>query len=215
MTDYATLQADIADWLARDDVATKTPTFIRLAEAEINRRVRTQDQERNASLVLEEANDWTADLPAGWLGFRRVVTDQANPEAVYVPPTVFHEMKRARADAFGTLGGGPLSYTVEGMSIKGVAGPGAGDPITLSTVYWVRYDPLSDTNTTNWLLANHYDIYLNASLMQAWDYVDETEMVARYSARLDRGIDQLQEQERERYVPAGPKVRRPRASAIY
>lgn len=215
MTDYATLQADVVDWLARDDLATKAPTFIRLAEAVINRRVRTQDQERNASLVLEEANAWAADLPAGWLGFRRIVTDLPNPEAVYVTPTVFHEMIRAQSDAFGSLGGGPLSYTVEAMSIKGVAGPGAGDPITLSTVYWVRYDPLSGTNTTNWLLTNHYDIYLNAAIAQAWGYVDETELVARHTAQLDRAIEELQEQERMAYNPAGPKVRRPRAAAIY
>lgn len=215
MTDYATLQADVVDWLARDDLATKAPSFIRLAEAEINRRVRTQDQERNATLVLEEGNAWAADLPSGWLGFRSIVSDLPNPSVVYVPPDAFHEMSRAQSDAFGSLGGGPLSYTVEAMSIKGVAGPGAGDPITLSTVYWTRYAPLLGAAATNWLLTNHYDIYLNACLMQAWDYVDETELVARYSARLDKGIGQLEEQERMAYNPAGPKVRRPRAAAIY
>lgn len=42
INDYATLQAAIADELARADLTAAIPNFIQLAEADLNRQVRTR-----------------------------------------------------------------------------------------------------------------------------------------------------------------------------
>lgn len=45
VNDYATLQAAIASWLARADLASQIPTFIQLGEARINRELRTRQMQ--------------------------------------------------------------------------------------------------------------------------------------------------------------------------
>lgn len=40
ISDYASLQTAIADWLARADLTDQIPTFITLAEARLNRDLR-------------------------------------------------------------------------------------------------------------------------------------------------------------------------------
>lgn len=43
--DYSTLKQGIADWLARADLTSQIPTFIALAEARINRELRTRQMQ--------------------------------------------------------------------------------------------------------------------------------------------------------------------------
>lgn len=45
VNDYATLQAAVAAWLARADLTSQIPTFIQLAEADLNRQVRTRQMQ--------------------------------------------------------------------------------------------------------------------------------------------------------------------------
>ena len=41
-TDFAGLEAEITDWFARDDIASKTKTFIGLGEQRIYRELRVR-----------------------------------------------------------------------------------------------------------------------------------------------------------------------------
>jgi len=45
ITDYASLQAEVAGWLARADLTSQIPTFIQLAEARFNRDVRVREMQ--------------------------------------------------------------------------------------------------------------------------------------------------------------------------
>ena len=48
LTTYAGLQAAIADWLGRDDLAERIPVFVALAEKRMNRELRLRCMERRA-----------------------------------------------------------------------------------------------------------------------------------------------------------------------
>lgn len=61
INDYATLQAAIADELARADLTAAIPNFIQLAEADLNRQVRTRQMQ---ALVTGTATGQTITLPA-------------------------------------------------------------------------------------------------------------------------------------------------------
>lgn len=215
MTTYAQLQADIEAWTARDDLSALLASFIRIAEASIGRKVRVLEQETDTTLTLNDGNDFAADLPTGYLGFKHVFdTDARNPTTFYLPPQAFHELRNTPRDAFSSPFGSGLHYTIEGNKLKGLASTGSGSDVTLDVCYIQRFAALSDLNTTNWLLTYHYDIYLFAALREAWDYIDETEMVAKYQGRFDRSIGELDEQEVRKRIPAGPLVRRPPASNV-
>ena len=51
ITDYASLQSEIADWSHRSDLATKIPTFIQLAEAKLS----TQIRDRKLEVTLNDS----------------------------------------------------------------------------------------------------------------------------------------------------------------
>lgn len=209
MTTYAQLQADVADWTARTDLTVVIPSFIRLAEAEIGRVVRVLEQETDTTLSCTSPS-YAAALPDGFLGFKHVYVSGANePRAQYVPPTQFHELNLRPRDAFADSFGTALLYTIESGDIKVDQPAGSSDPITLNVTYIKKFTALSGTNTTNWLLTEHYDLYLWGALKEAWDYIDETEMVAKYQAKFDRAVAQLDTLENAKRRASGPLVSRP------
>ena len=53
ITTYAELQSSIADFLDRDDLTSVIPTFISLAEADMNRQIRHWRQEKRANANID------------------------------------------------------------------------------------------------------------------------------------------------------------------
>jgi hypothetical protein len=209
VTTYAQLQADVAAWTARTDIAAVIPSFIRLGEAEIGRVVRALEQETDL-LMNCTSPAYSCALPDGFLGFKHVfVSGASEPRTQYVPPTQFHELNLRPRDAFADSFGTALLYTIESNVIKVNRPAGSSEPIVLDTSYVKKFATLDNTNTTNWLLTNHYDVYIWAALKEAWDYVDETEMVAKYQAKFDRVVAQLTALETAKRRASGPLVSRP------
>jgi hypothetical protein len=210
MTDYSTLQADIADWSVRDDLSASIPSFIRIAEAMINREIRVIEMETDIALSVTAANGYAEDLPAGFLGFRSLYNaDARNPRMTYVEPDRFHVINNSPNDAFSSGNSAETPYTIESGKVKLDAAAGATDTITLNGVYFKRLDALSDSNTTNAVLQAHYDLYLYGSLIALWDFCDELEMEAKYTKKFDRVVASMDQSEKMRRKAAGPNIRRP------
>lgn len=64
ITTYAELKTSITDFLNRDDLTTVAPTFISLAEADMQRRVRHWRQEKRSNANL---NSRYSDVPGDFL----------------------------------------------------------------------------------------------------------------------------------------------------
>ncbi len=210
MTTYSQLKTDIADYTARSDIAAKTPLFVRTAESEINRVVRFLDQETDTTLTFSSPS-YSASLPEGFLGFKHLFTvGVSNPYTVYCPPSQFHVLNNLPQDAFNAIRGeAGLIYTIESAKVKVQPPVGSTDPFDLDVTYMKRFLPLSDSNTTNYGLTNHYDLYLWGGLKEAWEWIDDEKMVTRYQARFNGVVKQIREEELARHHPAGPLVRRP------
>jgi hypothetical protein len=203
--DYTQLSSDVAEFAARDDVSTKVPTFIRLAEAEIYRRVRVLDMETDVTLTFT-APDFEAALPTGFQGFKRLtLTGSSNPKTKYVGPDLFASLSSTSATDFAqVIGDARLVYTVESSKVRVSQPPGATAAIVLDCVYFKRFAALdASVNPTNALINDHFDLFLYATLMQLWDWADELEMVAKYTARFDKAIGQIDELEGRRRRAAG------------
>lgn len=209
MTDYSTLQADVALWSARSDLTAQLPSFIRLAEAEIGRTVRVLEMETDITLNVAGAANSVA-LPTGFLGFRHVFVANANqPKAVYISPDQFHEINNRPKDGFRELLDGALNYTIEANLVKVDKPRGANDPIELNTTYFKRFDALTDTNTTHALIQAHYDLYLFMTLAKLWAFVMDTEEEQKYLRRYETVVDQIEATEIKRRRSGGPKRVRP------
>ncbi len=200
MTTYAQLQADVIQYSGRDDVSTVVPMFVRLAENEIYRRVRTMEMEVRTTFSFSSP-DYEDDMPADFLGFRRLsVSGSPNPKCLYVGPDQFHSLSEMSPGNFAALiGDAQLIYTIEANLILVNQPVGSSEPIDISAVYFQRPMPLADedpVNTLNPLIVPHFDLFLYLSLAQLWDWVDETEMTAKYIAKADKVIAQIDELER-------------------
>lgn len=211
---YAELQDAILTFAARADMATNAPLCISLAEATIYRRTRTFEMETRATLSFLSP-DYEAAVPEGWLGFKRMrVNDSPNPTAKYVGPDEFAGSRDLSPADFNRLvGEARLIYTVEAGLVCVNQPVGSSEPIEMECVYFKRHDALSVT-ASNALLTDHPDLFLWASLAAMWDLIDETEMVAKYTAKADRVIAELDDYERTRRRAAGAWTKSPPKGVI-
>lgn len=78
----------------------------------------------------------------------------------------------------------------------------------VTTDYVAALTTLSDTDVTNWLLTNHPDIYLYASLVESAPYLKDDERIAIWKAERDERLADLGVfRTRQRSGGAAPRIR--------
>ncbi|MGH6961377.1 MAG: phage adaptor protein, partial [Dongiaceae bacterium] len=106
----------------------------------------------------------------------------------------------------GSTTGRPRLFAVVNDEIQLAPGPDA--PYTAEIDYWQRFEPLSGTATTNWLLANAPDVYLFGALTEAAAYLGDDEHLAQWDARYRAAVRQLQDaDDRGKWSGATPVIR--------
>lgn len=179
---YALLQAALAEKLERSDLTDAIQGFIRLAEAEMNRRV--------VSRLRIERTDFTINsefetLPAGFRGVRSFKLDGG----VRLQPMTEQLMaeKKDESDAPG----GPKHYAIVGTEFEFYPTPDA--TYTGKLTYRADLESLSDSVTTNWLLTAAPDAYFYGALKHAGPYLKDQDELATASALFDAALRQIQE----------------------
>ena len=184
---YSELQTAVANWLDRDDLSARIPEFISLAEARFNRllRLRSMESKQTASTVSGQRN---YNLPASYIQMRNF---QLNTSPIttlsYVTPEIYDRLWG------GSSGGVPKFYTIVADEIS--LGPIPGSVMTMEMLFYRRFDNLSASTTTNWLLTYAPDIYLYASMLEAEPFIMNDERVPLWATALDRAISDMQEQD--------------------
>ena len=179
-------------------------SLLRVAEAQIQRRVRTREQEITTTLT---ASGRSTPLPAGFLRQRSVALGGTlNRTLDYVPPA------RLRESPFWDNLGGFASpetqvYTIEGFNILLAPEPKADSPVELLLTYVAAFAPLVGSEDTNWLLTEAYDVYLWGVLAAVAIYLEEAELETKYDDRFQRAIDDLNISERRARTPAAAGLR--------
>ncbi len=171
-TTYTTLQTEVADFLNRDDLTAVIPTFISLAEAQMNRDIRHWQMEVRSEALI---SDRFLTLPVDWLQTMRVTVDATG----YGPLELMsrdemHAVRQNNQDASGV----PCYYAHIAGELELYPTPDAEYSIEL--LYMQRIPDLA-TNETNWLLTDHPDVYLYAALIQAAHYLRDSERLAQWS----------------------------------
>ncbi|WP_397416595.1 hypothetical protein [Phenylobacterium sp.] len=177
---YAELQAAAAGWLVRGDLTARIPEFIALAEARLNRILRTRLSETEATLHVA-GGAMSAPLPAGFTEPLRlwVVRPEGREELPFV------EAARQRA---WTARGEPSAWSVDGQAVtfdRPCAAP------TTLVLRMLRAFSLSAVAPTNALLDEAPDIYLFATLCEAGPFLRDGELAQAYEAKLQRAVAEL------------------------
>lgn len=190
----------VANWINRTDLTDRIPEFIALAEAHFNRKLRVPEMENAATSTLSAE---TLAHPTDFLAVRSMFLDESpRRELDYVPYGTL------RTQYALTTPGEPEVYT----SADGAFyfGPVPGTDYTLHIVYWQKIPALSVSNTSNWLLASHPDVYLYGALSHAADYIREEAAFSKYVALTEGLLAGLEQAGVKRAAGASPLVPRAR-----
>ncbi len=183
LTTYTELKASIADWLVRADLTAAIPDFISLAEAQIERNLRTRQMIVRADAYI---NTEYSAVPENFLETRSFKLN-TNP----VTPMQFETMDSLDVLASRTNAAGkPIYFSIVGSQIRVVPAPDTS--YTGELTYYAKLSKLSSTVDSNWLLTSSPDIYLYGSLLQAAPYLQDDARISVWSALYLAGIEQLQ-----------------------
>lgn len=176
---YADLVALVADYMNRDDL-TQIPAFISIIEAELNRRLRTVNQETRTIWVIGAES---YDLPSGFRKMRKIhIEGQPDRPLDEISPT--GASVRFNGDA-----GIPRAYWTEGRTMM-LAPPPAADT-TFRVVYLTRIVPLTSQTPLNWVLEEHPDIYVWGALREAAAFIRDPDGISFAGDRFSTAVEQL------------------------
>lgn len=194
-TDYASLKTEVSDFYNRNDLTSVLDTFIDLAEAEMQRKLKLLEFETTGTVSVTSGS---GSLPTGFLGARSL-SWSANPERVltYLTPDKLAVVNASNPSLVSY-------YTITGSTIK-FANDESG---TLNITYMARFTPLSVSNTTNAIITNHPGAYLTGSLKYAAIYCKDLDAAAGYQTLFSSEIDQIVSDNKDRkYAGAALAVR--------
>lgn len=195
--DFAQLQATIASYLARTDLATQIPEFIRLAQDRLSRDLYIR-QTLKVATTKTTAGDATVELPADFVAMKDLHISSTNP----IQTVTFQSTSNFFRNARVLVSGPPTFYTLLGSEFQFAPVPDT--DYTLKMVYYHKPPYLSDTVSSNLWLATTPDLLLYASLGEAEPFLMNDERIATWSAMYDRGVNSLQKSDDEADFPAHP-----------
>ena len=174
LTTFAELKTSIADWLNRDELTTVIPDFITLAEHQMEREVRHYKMIERSNANLDSRY---SQVPSGWL---ETIRFTLNTGDTYRLEMVSIDDLSARRQTNQDTAGRPKYYAHVGDTFE--LHPTPDTTYATELVYYEKIDPLSDSNTSNWLLDTAPDAYLYGSLLQAAPYLAEDERIPIWSS---------------------------------
>jgi hypothetical protein len=184
LSTYAELKTSIGDWLNRSDLTNAIPDFISLAEAQVERTLRTRQ------MIVRDNASFDAQygaVPADFLETKSLKLTSTNPQT----PLEFLSIDALDNKASEYTGSGkPRFFGVVGGQFRLVPVPDA--TYTTELTYYAKLTKLSNSVTTNWLLTSSPDIYLYGALLQAAPYLQDDARIQVWSSLYDRAMSELQ-----------------------
>lgn len=193
LSTYSELKAAAADWLNRDDLTAVIPTFISLAEAEFNRRLRTQ---RMLSRAVADVSAEYEDLPPDFLQMRSLHVRSVPPQRLeFLTPANFLDL------ACAGEAGQPRFFTILGAQFRLAPIPTAA---TVEMAYYAKIAALSDDAPANWLLDVAPELYLHMALAHASPYIRDDQRAAGWRQLAEGQITEIAEADKRAAFNAGP-----------
>ncbi|MCD1644157.1 hypothetical protein [Aurantimonas coralicida] len=183
LSNYSDLKTALAAYLIRngdEDFEGRTPEFIAMAESQLNRRLILRVMETTVPLT-GTTGEAHIDLPP----------DYVEPIALHL--TTYGTADELRPDVSGDMpysleNGSPQGWAIDGETIR------LDCPCDQAHTFTFRYRKsfaLSDGSPTNWLLTNHPDAYLAASLGWGAAFALDDPSLARWKALAEESISEI------------------------
>jgi len=200
---YANLQTTIKNWLNRSDLDTVgIPEFIELAERRIRRDHRARKLlERTFAVSIENVS-----LPTDFASLEELYHDASGTrgEIEIVPAGKLSVLKAL----YGSKGR-PSYGAILDSKIR--FAPVPDQNYNLLMTYWRKILTLSTSQVDNWLLLEHSDIYLYASLVESAPFLKNDSRLSVWEQEYQKRMEELHV-DSQRHQWSGNMTRRPRRS---
>ena len=191
ITTGAELATAVTNWSTRSELAARIPEFVALAEAKLNRTLRTPEMETKAA-TFSITGEYVA-LPAGFLEVRSFHLNNAAKDVLtYMDPDT-------QTQYYDATAGAPKFFAIVGTDFRF-----APVPNTTTTATLVYYTGLTTVSTggaaVNWLLTAHPDVYLYGSLLEMAGYIQDDPRIQLWMTAYRIAVNQVKRQgARERW----------------
>lgn len=197
---FANLKLSIADWLNRNDLTNVIPDFIKLAETQLNRELRHYKMQEKATANIDTQYSAT---PPDWLQTVRFHLNDTGK--TLLKQTSAEEIAKLRMDG-NDAQGKPQYFAHVSNLIEVWPSPDASYQGEI--LYYAQIPSLSDSNTSNWLLAMQPDLYLYGALLQASPYLQNDERMAVWGTAYQGAINAVMgESDNTRHSASNLKLR--------
>lgn len=182
ITTYAELQTAIGDFLNRDDLTSVIPSFIDLAESQMQRDI--HHWRREARDTVSASSQYTT-LPNDFFRPIRVILQSKYRALDVMSGNEMADARYRRADSTGE----PCNFAITAGELELLPTPD--DTYTVEIVYETRIEALSDANTSNWVLTYAPDVYLYGALVHSAPYLDEDSRSSTWAAFYQAAVQAL------------------------
>ena len=197
LNSYSALKTSVANWLNRSDLTTEIEDFVVLAEKDFNSKLRIRKMIAQTSVTI---NAETVALPTGFLQIRDFFITQGGTKhsLTYITPTQMDQIKGSSTSAM------PEVYTILGDNFRFAPIPSSSFTGTLN--FYKEFDPLSDSNTSNFILTSHPAIYLYGSLYHAANFLGgvEPRLIGQWQQMYVTALERLERNDREDQFSGSP-----------
>jgi len=198
LSTYTELKTTIANWLNRSDLTSEiSDDFIVLTEADLNAKLRIRQMHDQATITI---NEETESVPTGFLQVRDfyILSNGAKFPMTFISPAQMDAVKASSTT------GVPSSYTILGSTFRFAPRPDS----TYSGIlnYYKKFDPLTSSNTSNYILADHPAVYLYGSLFHAANFLGgfDPNQVQQWSQMYQTALERIELNDREDAYSGSP-----------
>ena len=208
LANYSDLKTAVGDWLARSDLSGNAADWITLAEAKLNRELNPVEEE---ATLTGTTSSRTIDVSS---------LSIVEPMALFITDTNSgDERELAKRDSFpyDSTVGEPTQWAYDATDAEINFDRPCDAAYSFRFQYRERF-ALSDSATTNWLLTNHPDVYLAASLVWGNLFQQKTELALPFVQVLERGIPEVRNiiaQQHRAVANIDPALLRVRMNSYY
>lgn len=180
---YSELKTAIADWMARSDLSGNVADWITLAEARLNRVLMPVEVDQSLTGTLDSREISTSSYSV------------VEPLALYLIDSATSDERELdqKADFARTATSDEPDFW---DFYQHASAPKIIFNCPLDAAYTFRFRyrqrfALSDSATTNWLLTNHPDIYLAASIVWGGGFTANFEQAAAFKGVLEESLPEV------------------------
>lgn len=199
ITDYATLDTAVDDYLARSDLSSYVPNFIQNCEAKLYKTLRLRTMETALSGTISSG---VLSVPSDYIELKYAYVNVSPIRWLQkvTPEQVYYE--------YPTRSGSEYPQVIAREGSNFIFGPYPGD-YDIAGLYYARLTSLdASTNTTNWFTDNAPDLLLYGSLLEAEPFLKNDERLPLWKSMYDWSLKAVMDEERRENHSGGSLAQR-------